>query len=97
MARLDLTVLGDPRAGDTHFVSVKGRLSRRDLKRLETLCARALQRRTPLLELRLTDATAIDSDARAFLERLRARGAMLIGKRPRARAKRRPSARQRPH
>lgn len=93
MARLNLTVLGDPRAGDTYFVSVKGRLSRRDLNRLEALCSRALEHRTPLLEVRLTDTSAIDPDARAYIEGLRARGAIIVDKRPPAKAKRPPSTR----
>jgi hypothetical protein len=92
MARLNLTVLGDPRAGDTYFVSVKGRLAQADLKRLQTLCGRALERPTPLLEVRLTDTTAIDSDARAFLEGLRARGAIIIEKRSSAKSRRRSGA-----
>jgi hypothetical protein len=86
MARLHLTVPGDPRAGDTYFVSVEGRLGRRDLKRLGALCGRALEHRPPLLEVRLTGANAIDADARAFVERLRTRGAIIIEQRPRAKA-----------
>lgn len=96
MARINLTDLGDPRAGDTYFVSVTGRLGRGDLKRLQAVCGQALERPTPLLEVRLTDATAIDPDARAFLERLRARGAIIIEKRPSVRAKRRSGAQPHP-
>jgi len=81
VARITLKVIGDRCAGDTYYVSVMGHLSERDLGRLENVCRRALEHRTPPLEIRVTDATAIDSDARTFLECLRARGAIVVDRR----------------
>ncbi|MGH2437454.1 MAG: hypothetical protein ACRDFA_10710 [bacterium] len=81
MARITVTVQGDRRAGDWYYVSVTGRLSRRDLRRLERACGRAMEHCAPPLEIRIADPVDIDPPARFFLERLRARGAIVVGPR----------------
>ena len=78
MARISLTVIGDPRAGDRYIVTVAGPLLRRDIGRLERACSRALEHRTPPLEIRIDRFQDIDPAVRQFLCRLRAHGADII-------------------
>lgn len=59
-------------------VSVRGRLSALDLQRLERACGPALEHKKVPLELLLAGVTSIDDAASAFLERLQARGAVLV-------------------
>jgi hypothetical protein len=69
------------RAGDIYRVTLKGRLSAGDLKRLERACGPALQRKVVPLELDVHHVTKLDAAAQAYLERLRARGARIHGSR----------------
>lgn len=55
-----------------------GKLTSRDLGRLERLCGPALEQESVPLTLRLTRASTIDGPARAYLARLVARGAVLL-------------------
>ncbi|HEY7291025.1 MAG TPA: hypothetical protein VH583_14410 [Vicinamibacterales bacterium] len=74
MARISMT-----RVGALYRATLKGRLSARDLKRLERACGSALvQKRLPL-EVNLQNVTSLDEAARAYLEKLRARGARVYG------------------
>ena len=59
-------------------VTVTGELGGRDLRRLERACGPALVQRQPPLTLRLAAVPAIDGSARAYLERLVARGAVVL-------------------
>jgi hypothetical protein len=70
MARISVT-----RAGRSYRVSLKGRLLAVDLKHLERACRHALEHRFLPLELNLERVTEIDETARAYIERLRMRGA----------------------
>lgn len=70
MARMRVTSIGP------HFViSLSGPLCGHDMRRLERLCGRALEQPRIPLTLNLQAATSIDPPARAYLERLEARGA----------------------
>ena len=60
-----------------YLVTMSGHLSGRDLRRLEQLCGPALEQRTLPLTLRLKPATSVDLPARAYLERLIERGAIV--------------------
>ena len=73
MARISMT-----RVGTIYRATLKGRLSARDLKRLERACALALLQKHLPLEVNLQGVTSLDAAARAYLERLGARGATLI-------------------
>jgi hypothetical protein len=72
MARI--TVVRTPA---TCRVSIQGRISARDLCRLERACGRALEEQNIPIELRLDAATAIDDAAAAYVEHLCARGARI--------------------
>jgi hypothetical protein len=63
------------RTAPTYRVSIRGRVSVRDLSRLERACGRALEEKDIPVELRLGSATTIDAAAAAYVERLCARGA----------------------
>jgi hypothetical protein len=65
------------RNSPTYRVAIRGRISARDLSRLEHACGRALEERDIPVELRLGGATAVDAAAAAYLARLRARGARI--------------------
>jgi hypothetical protein len=71
MARIRAT----ERAG-TYLIRIQGPLEASDLRRLERVCARALERKVPPLAIVL-DALALDPIAKAYLERLGARGAVI--------------------
>jgi hypothetical protein len=60
-------------------VTIRGRLKAADLHRLERACGPALEQRDPNLALVMRDAAAGDSAARAYLDRLQARGAVIRG------------------
>ena len=72
MARISVT-----RANARYYVAIRGRLSALDLRALERACRHALAHKVIPLDLDLTGATAIDDVARAYLDRLRARGAIV--------------------
>lgn len=63
------------RSGISYRLRLTGRFSARDLKRLERACRYALEHKLVPLELDLTHVSSIDSAARVYMERLRARGA----------------------
>jgi hypothetical protein len=65
------------RDGQTRIVFV-GRLTARDMGRLEHACGDALTREPLQLRLDLRGVTALDRTAAAMLERLELRGAILI-------------------
>jgi hypothetical protein len=65
------------RASPTYRVAIRGRISARDLARLEHACGPALEEKDIPVELRLDSATSIDDAAAAYVERLCARGARL--------------------
>ena len=66
------------RLGAVQRVTLAGRLSARDLKRLEQRCATALQEKRVPLELDLGNVLSADRTALAYLERLLARGARIV-------------------
>jgi hypothetical protein len=59
-------------------VTLTGNLGGRDLRRLEHACGPALEQPRPPLTLRLAAVTSIDETARAYLDRLRQRGAVVL-------------------
>jgi hypothetical protein len=58
-------------------VTISGRLSAADLRRLERACGSALEHEEIPLEIRIRDAVAVDDVSRLFLNRLLKRGAVL--------------------
>jgi len=66
------------RTGERYRIELDGRLVANDLKRLERACRYALEHKDVPLELHLEHVRAIDAAARAYLDRLRARGARII-------------------
>ena len=64
-------------AAGRYLVTMSGHLSGRDLRRLERLCGPALEQRMLPLTLRLKPASSVDLPARAYLEHLVERGAIL--------------------
>ena len=67
------------RDGDRYRITLKGPLAARDLRRLERACGNALEHRHAPLELNVEQVLSIDSAARGYLDRLRARGAGIQG------------------
>jgi hypothetical protein len=63
------------RASGSYRVTLQGRFSAADLKRLERACRYALEHKFVPLELNLEHVTSIDEAARSYIDRLRARGA----------------------
>jgi hypothetical protein len=59
-------------------VRIVGRLGAADLRRLETACGPALEKRKLALELNLRKVSAVDESATEFLRQLRARGATVL-------------------
>ena len=79
MARITVTVVHPHAgAGDRYYVSVTGRLSRRDLRRLERACGRAMEHQTLPLEIHIAESDDVDPAVLFVLERLRARGAVVV-------------------
>jgi len=74
VARISRTI-----ADGKYYVTVLGRLTRSDLKRLERMCGPALEHRELALEIRLTDSMAFDASTLFFLRQLRSRGAVVTG------------------
>ena len=67
------------RLGARLQIALDGRVTARDLKRLERACHDALQQKDLPLELKLDGVSFIDGAAQAFIERLRIRGARISG------------------
>ena len=65
------------RTRDGYRVTVAGRLSAIDLRRLERACGPALERHNAALAIDLSGVTDTDASADAFLGRLLERGARL--------------------
>jgi hypothetical protein len=63
------------RTAGSYRVTLTGRLSAADLKRLERACRYALEHKLIPLQLNLGQVTGIDDAARFYIDRLRARGA----------------------
>lgn len=61
-----------------YWVTITGRLSGRDLRRLELACGPALEQPRLPLTVRLAGVETIDGAAQAFLNRLAHRGAVLV-------------------
>lgn len=61
-----------------YIVRIKGQMSAQDLRRLEKLCGPALEQKTIPLTLLFERPSSIDESARAYLERLVERGAVLV-------------------
>jgi hypothetical protein len=61
-----------------YHVTITGKLAGRDLRRLERACGPALEHRRPPLTVRLAAAADIDGSAKAYLDRLMARGAVVL-------------------
>jgi hypothetical protein len=59
-------------------VTVTGNLGGRDLRRLERACGPALEQPRAPLTVRLASVAAIDQSARAYLDRLMQRGAVVL-------------------
>lgn len=70
MARISVST-----ARSGYQITVNGPLNATDLKRLEHACGPALERRSLPLEIVLRGGGACDETVRAYLERLRLRGA----------------------
>jgi hypothetical protein len=68
------------RARDISRITLKGRLRAADLSRLERACGSALHEKLLPLELDVQQVTSVDDAARAYLERLRARGARILSR-----------------
>jgi len=66
-------------AGSRLRIALGGRVTARDLKRLERACHDALQEKDLPLELTLDRVSFIDRAAHAYIERLRIRGAVVHG------------------
>ena len=66
------------RTGESYCIELDGRLAANDLKRLERACRYALEHKLVPLELHLEHVSTIDEAARAYLDRLRARGARMF-------------------
>jgi hypothetical protein len=60
-----------------YWITLRGRVSGRDLGRLERLCGPALEQERLPLTLCLKHASVIDGTARRFFEQLAERGAEL--------------------
>ena len=60
-------------------ITLRGRLTAKDLRRLERACGSALEHKRAPLELNIEQVLSIDSAARGYLDRLRARGARIQG------------------
>jgi hypothetical protein len=63
------------RVGPRYRITLGGRLGAGDLGRLERACRHALEHELVPLELNLEKVSSIDGAARAYIDRLRARGA----------------------
>lgn len=63
-------------------ITIHGRLAAAHLKRLERACGPALEQRQLQLEIVLRDGEVQDPAARAYLDRLRQRGAAVRRGRP---------------
>jgi hypothetical protein len=63
------------RDGPAYQVTLEGPLSARDLEQLERACRYALEHKLVPLVLDLERVSSMDEAARAYVERLRARGA----------------------
>lgn len=63
---------------DELVVAVVGPLAARDLRRLERVCGPAVERRARLRVI-VQSGSTVDQFARAYLDRLRARGAVVEG------------------
>jgi hypothetical protein len=59
-------------------VTVTGKLAGRDLRRLEHVCGSALEQPRPPLTVRLGAVVAIDDSAKAYIDRLIQRGALVL-------------------
>jgi hypothetical protein len=59
-------------------VTIAGKLGGRDLGRLERACGPALEQPRPPLTVRVAAVTAIDESAKAYLDRLMRRGAVVL-------------------
>lgn len=61
-----------------YHVTITGRLAVRDLRRLEHACGPALEQRRPPLTVRLAAVADVDGSAEAYLDRLMARGVVVL-------------------
>jgi len=68
-------------AGDSYRITLDGRLSAGDLRRLERACRYALEQKHVPLEINLDKVSSVDDAAQTYLQRLRARGARMVGDR----------------
>ena len=73
MARMRVTS-----AEGRYQIMVTGNLEGRDLGRLERACGPALEQRHPPVTIRFSAGAAIDSSAKAYLDRLIRRGAVVV-------------------
>jgi hypothetical protein len=67
------------RDGGRYRITLKGRLTAGDLRRLERACGNALEHKLAPLELNVEQVLSIDHAALGYLDRLRARGARILG------------------
>lgn len=65
------------RLADGYRVTIAGRLSAKDLRRLERACGPALERHDVALAINVSGVTGTDAAAEAFIGRLVQRGARL--------------------
>jgi translation initiation factor IF-2 len=62
-----------------HRITLKGRLTASDLRRLERACGSALEHKSAPLKINIERVLSIDTAAAEYLERLRKRGAHIRG------------------
>jgi hypothetical protein len=67
------------RGGDIYHITLSGRLSAGDLKRLERACGATLHQKLLPLELDIRKVSSLDEAAQLYLAKLRARGARIQG------------------
>ena len=65
-------------AAGRYHVIVTGTLEGRDLRRLERACGPALEQRQPPVTIRFSAGAAMDAPAKAYLDRLMRRGALVL-------------------
>ena len=61
-----------------YSVTISGRLRGRDLRRLEHACGPALEQKVAPLTVRVVPGSDLDESAQEYLDRLAARGALLV-------------------
>jgi hypothetical protein len=61
-----------------YYVTIRGDLSIRDLRRLEWACSRALEHERVPADISIAGVTMLDEASRLFLQKLASRGAIVL-------------------